>query len=552
MPSRLDRCVTTLVVASWVAMTASAGLFVARFGYNLPRLDEWEFVPVVCGDESALHWIFDRHNEHRFPLARAVYLGLHAATGQNFRAGMWLTVALLSASAAALGFAAHRLRGRSALIDLFLPVLLLNAGHAENLTMGYQIAFTLTVAFLTLFLVAVAWADRLGPRGVAGVCGVATLGVALGGGVGWAFVPGLGLFTLGRVAAAGRLSPRPYRRALALWLLPALAGLYVAASAVELKLGGGTRPGNDGATALGVAFDFWTVALGGAGQVGYPLPGVVAVGCVAEALLVATVAIVARPAERVRAGGFAAVVLGAVALSAVIGVTRPLGNESRYAAFGGLALCATVLASARPRAGGPLAGPGALLLPAFAASVAWQDWKVGLDFAEVYAVRTAMLNRDLDRGLPVNALAERHVIFPVPGYDRAFERLYESGHVSLRDAGAARRLRATPIALPADAVLPAYDGVGPAPAFELRLPTPLAMDALRLEFDSPDSRYRAVYRLELPGNTDESAGVTTMWLVPGRRTTLFRVEGTLDRVVVRPVERGGALKLLKCEAVTYE
>lgn len=552
MLSRPDRAVTALVAAAWVAMTASACVYVARYGYNLPRLDEWEFVPVVCGHEDAARWVCARHNEHRFPLARAIYLGLHAATGQNFRAGMWLSVALLSASAAGLCLAARRLRGRSALLDVLIPLLLLNAGHAENLTMGYQIAFTLTVGFLALFLVAVAWADRLGPRNVAAVCGVATLGVALGGGVGCAFAPGLGLFTLGRVTAACRLSARPHRTALTLSLLPVLASLYVVASIVELKLGGGTRPGNDFATARGVAFDFWTVALGGAGQSGYPLPGLVVVGCVAEALLAAAFVGVARPVERERVAGCAAVIVGAVTLSLVIGVTRPLGNESRYAVFGAIALCAAIVARARPSEGKPTDAPGVLLVPALAVAAAWLDWQCGREFAEVYAVRTAMLRRDLDRGLPVNVLAERHVIFPVAGYAEHFETLYESGHVSLRDAGPPRRLRVTSIALPPDAELPAYDGTGPAPAFEVRLPTSLAMDALRLEFESPYARYRAVYRLELPTSTDDTAGLTTMWVVPGRRTMVFRVEGTLDRVVVRPVEKAAAMKLLRCEAITYE
>ena len=552
MTLRLDRCVTGLVFATWVVMTAHACLFVSRHGYNLPRLDEWEFVPMLFGNENSVRWAFARHNEHRFPLARLVYLGLHMATGHDFRAGMWLTVALLSACAAILGLAARQLRGCSALIDLSFPVLLLNVGQAENLTMGYQITFTLTVAFVTLFLAAVAWSDRLGGRGVAVLCGVATLGVALGGGIGWAFAPALGAFTLWRVAAASRQSRHPARVAACLAAAPVLAGLYVLGSVVELRLGGGTRPPNDFATVVRVAFEFWTVSLGGAGQVGYPLPGLVAIGCVAEALLYAAGALAGRQPERQPVLAAAAVIVGAVVLSVVIGVTRPLGNESRYAAFGGLALCAAVVARARPGPRGPLAAPGVLLIPAFAAAVAWQDWRVGRDFVETHEVRTAMLNRDVRLGLPANALAERHVLFPVAAYAHAFEVLYASGHKSLRGAGPPRAFRVVPIPLPADAVLPAFDGVDPAPVWQLALPGPMTMDALRLEVECPDARYREVYRLELPATPDESAGVTSVWLTPGLRTVLFRVEGTLDRIVVRPVERTAGLKVTRCEAITFE
>ena len=357
--------------------------------------------------------------------------------------------------------------------------------------------------------------------------------------------------TLVRVAAACRQSRHPLRDAAMLAVAPALAAACVAASLVELT-SDAARPGNDLPTTLGVAFDFWTVAFGGAGQVGYPLPGAVAIGCVAEALVFAAVAILTRSADGGRLAGCAAAFVGAVALSLAIGATRPLGNESRYGVFGGLALAVVVVLRATPRPAAALAGPGTLLLPALAAAIAWQDWRVGRDFAETYEVRTAMLNRDVRLGLPVNALAERHVLFPVSAYARSFEALYASGHKSLRPAGPPRALRAVPIALPADAHLPAHDGVGPAPAWEIALPAPLAMDALRLEFDCPDARYREVYRLELPANPDESAGVTSVWLMPGRRTILFRVEGTLGKLVVRPVGRVAGLKLTKCEAVVFE
>ena len=133
-------------------------------------------------------------------------------------------------------------------------MLLLNAGHAENLTMGYQIAFTLTVGWLTAFVAAGVWADWLGPRRVALAGGLATLGVSVGGGVGWAFVPGLVLATTARIAAALRRSPNRLRDAVALWLAPTLAAAYVCGCVVELRSGGVSRPINDPPQAVGVAF----------------------------------------------------------------------------------------------------------------------------------------------------------------------------------------------------------------------------------------------------------------------------------------------------------
>ena len=238
-------------------------------------------------------------------------------------------------------------------------------------------------------------------------------------------------------------------------------------------------------------------------------------------------------------------------ISIVIGITRPLGNESRYAIFGGFGLCIIILMHAMTSTARSLASPGLLLIPIIAGLIAWQDWQVGTQFSQVYANRTAMLHRDVRLGLPINAIGERHVIFPIAIYQQNFELLYSSGHKSLRGAGQARPLRAVPIALPPDARLPAYDGNGPAPAFELTLPMPMQMEMLRLEFDSPDARYREIYQLELPNNPDDSAGIASLWVVTGRRTMLFRVEGVLDRIIIRPVERTPGQKLLKCEAILF-
>ncbi|OWK36545.1 hypothetical protein FRUB_09108 [Fimbriiglobus ruber] len=540
---------TVLVFGTWLAMTLSAGAFVKRYGYNMPRLDEWLFVPVLFGHERAEDWVVARHNEHRYPLARLAYLGLNAASGQDFRAGMWVTVGLLSTSAALLLGAARHVRGRSALIDVFIPVLLLNAGHAENLTMGYQIVFSFTVAFVAAFLAVVAWAPALGPRVTVAACGAIVLGLALGGGTGWAFVPGLAAFAVTRLPAVARSSSYPILTTTLLAVPLALAIAYVVGSLIEMRTAGTGRTPNDLPTTLAVAFDFWTVALGGAGQTGYPLPGAVCVGCLAEGGLVAAAIAWARPGERARVAGFAAVVAGGVLLSLAVGVSRPVGNESRYAAFGAIVLCAVILIHTAWGPGQPRVGPGFLLIPACAAGVAWMDWQVGTQFARIHEDRTAMLNRDVRLGLPVNLLAERHVFFPMPGYNRCFELLYTSGHKSLRSAGPPRSFKVVPIPLPPGARLPAWDGHGPAPAFEMSLPSVLTLAALRLEFDCPDMRYFEVYRLELPRNSDDSAGVTSMWLVPGRRTAVFRVEQTLDRIIIRPLAPTTGLVLVKCEAI---
>src|SRR5687768_10149786 len=104
--------VTWFPLLTWAAMTVAGLGFVLGFGHNVPWGDEWEFVPVLTGHESAgPRWLWAQHNEHRLPLPRAIYLGLFRLTG-DFRAGMVLQVLLLSALALGLLRYLSAARGR--------------------------------------------------------------------------------------------------------------------------------------------------------------------------------------------------------------------------------------------------------------------------------------------------------------------------------------------------------------------------------------------------------------------------------------------------------
>src|SRR4051794_7533696 len=78
-----------VLLAVWAAFTAGAVAFVATLGTNAPYADEWEFVPALVGEEPALPWLWQQHNEHRLPLPRAIFLALFTIT-HDFRAGMLL------------------------------------------------------------------------------------------------------------------------------------------------------------------------------------------------------------------------------------------------------------------------------------------------------------------------------------------------------------------------------------------------------------------------------------------------------------------------------
>jgi hypothetical protein len=546
------RFITFCIALTWLGMTLQVGVLIARNGYNLPRQDEWDFIPVITGHEDSFSWIVAKHYEHRYPVSRVMYLALHALTGQNFRAGMWLSLVLASVCAAILCLGANKIRGRCDWLNLLIPVLLLNGGHVENWTMGYQIVFTTTILWLTAFIAVIVWADRLSHRQIALACGLMTLLVAMGGGVGYAFAPGMLVIVLGGICYNFWMQKASFLETLQILILPLICMVYLIFNFVDFLQSAPTRAHNDSATFLRVLTEFWTIAWGGAGQFGYPLPGVFALAVVVESLLLALIVGFIKPSVRMRMFGFAALLLGSLILSFSVAYTRSVGNESRYAIFGGFGLVIALFVHSHFAWKVLKLQPGHLMVTALAVWVAIQDWRFAEKFTETYAVRTSLIQRDVRLGLPINIIAERHVIYPTPSYQQNFELLYAAAHRSLRGAKPVAVLKITSIMLPPDARLPSFDGKAEAPKWELRLAQPLRMDALRLVLEVEEPSYREVFRIALPENPDEVAGLVTMWVVPGRRTAIFRIESTLDRIIIQPLEPTRGFKILKCEAINYE
>jgi hypothetical protein len=321
-----------LLLAAWGALTVAALAFVLGLGSNVPSADEWEFVPVLTGHEPSLPWLWAQHNEHRLPLPRLVYLTLFRLTN-DFRAGMVLQVALLSALSLWLMRLAARLRGGPHWADVFFPVSLLHAGHWENLLMGYQLCFTL-FAVLATATGAVALRTTRETAFRSGVAaGVLALLLALTGGSGL-------VVALPVCAWVGYLGAMVWRtgakrRAAILFLLALLPVAYLG-----LYFDGYTRPpghpspGDGGIAVVMVTAETLAVAfgIGVAGVWWAAFGGIAALGVVVFGMLVEKLK---SPATRPAAVGLLAFIAGIVGLALAIGVGRAgLGDDmglwSRY------------------------------------------------------------------------------------------------------------------------------------------------------------------------------------------------------------------------------
>lgn len=216
--------------AVWATTTLLALAFVALIGTNAPYADEWEFVPALVGDEPALPWLWQQHNEHRMPLPRAIVLVLFKLT-HDFRAGMFLQIALLSALALYLIRLAARLRGSAHWSDCFFPISLLHIGHWENFVMGYQVCFVLFAVLATALAVVALRTTRDNAFRSGATVGALLMLLALTGGSGLAVVPPVALWLVFVALNVWRADSKG--RALLLLLLAALPFVYIGAYFVD-------------------------------------------------------------------------------------------------------------------------------------------------------------------------------------------------------------------------------------------------------------------------------------------------------------------------------
>ncbi len=335
-----------ILLGVWAVLALSQLGFVLQYGHNQPWADEWEFVPTLTGHEPYDAFYFQAHNEHRLPQPRAIYLGLWNLT-QDFRSGMVLQVALLSAMSLRGMQLAARSRGRPDWADAFFPLSLLHVGHCENLLMGYQLCFVLAAGFAFGVLeLAVRWTPENGPR-TALLAALATLSLCLCGGFGIVLAAPIGLWTLLLIARNGMRSLLSTAAVLG-FLGSALVYLVFVFSTYQRPPDHPPFRFENWSASLQVAGQFLAVSLGiGVGVIWFAL----------LPLLVLAAGIAARELRRFprsAAVGIAAVAVGVILLSLAVGAGRggfgsQMGLWPRYSLLAWPLLAAIILASANRR-----------------------------------------------------------------------------------------------------------------------------------------------------------------------------------------------------------
>lgn len=537
-----------IVFVGWAILSVLVFVFVQRYGRNVPAWEEWYDLPVFFGDAPRLPWLVDRLHEHRYVLGRMVFLAAFDLSGQDFRAGMYLSAAILAAAAWLLTRAATEARGRADVADLLLPVLVLTPAGYENLLLGYQVQFTLSVLVAAAFIRLAGSADRVDPLIPATKAGALTVPLALGGWVGLAFVPPM-------AAWVGWLLWRDRARLTTRGLIGRLVCPVVSCAIFALcyvDVLWNPTPGrvpNDLPTAARVAREFAATMFGGlaVGHIG-------AAGVVAIAVMLAVAGLLGwqTVVRGSRSAGGGLVVLAAVVLMAVATAQgRTDGFSYRSIPLTGLVLAVGYLALVRF---GWLASWAArVVLLALAAALTITGWSEGTAAGRRMRHDNQAFVNSAASGVPINYLADRHFLFPDPGLKEAVLTLRAHRHPSVAGATDPPHVIATPLPVPP----PTYDPVpgdpfagsvsGRPPVWRFDISSPAPVVAVRVRFRYPRTCIRVLIHVIAAGPTPGepvSTAASSAWLTPRDWTLEFWLNRPAATLWLRPLSADDAFEVL--------
>ena len=410
-------------VAAWVVpLVAVACLgvlvaFVAKNGSRTPFHDEYANFHLLFGNATAADY-WSQHNEHRIPLPRLLYVAAVKLAGTDFRAPLALNVVMLVVATAAVLGAVRARRGRYAVSDIAIPLLLLGTQHFDNLLWGFQVQFVLSTALVLAALALVAWPGEAAATNRLLALSVVAAALPLCGANG---AP-TGLALAGFLVVAGSRRLWSGRASGLFGVVGGLAAAGVVA-ATFLGLNRVPRPTGSVEAFLGGLVNLPAFGFGPAAYLshGEAYDGITAAGVVTTAFLFVTAVMLVRvvvtdPKERDRALALAAILAGIAGLA--IGISYGRSGHARGVFAGRYVTLFTPGIVAAYVAwvwyGRGRVVPVALAVVAACAAVPNARFAAGI--AEFHSSRLKRVEHEARAGLPVGIVADRNPwLFPGGG-----------------------------------------------------------------------------------------------------------------------------------------
>jgi hypothetical protein len=545
----------TFVWAVWGLSVLAATTFVAFFGVNVPLWDDANIALALIGDRPiTLGWLWEQCNEHRIALPKLILLGADHLAGNDIRAGMFLSVAALSALAAALIGLTARLRGGTRPTDALFPVLLLLSGHEANLLWSIQFAFVLPTVLGTAFLIPIVGrATWPGPK-AAVLAGIVLALLPHCGATGLMFVPAMAAWLLGAAWAESRSGRPGARRRAARIAVTTTPGLVLMALYFR-----GFQRGRNPEALGGVVAGFRTglqFLSGGVGKPAvwaWPWSGAATLGLMTLALIFLARAWVRRPKERPRIFGLAAFLAAVTAIATAVAWGRAwsgeqAGFQNRYVTMATPLWCWLALTFrlyAPPAIGGLFQNA----LFSVLCVLAWPNAETALEHGRQMAGQARALTRDLQAGVPAYRIVRRFTPYLHPSQDEVARLLPTYRRAGLGPFGMLRdspRFRETRLPLtPTDVYLARWEGTtahvtNVDPQITFTLPEPRQVAGIRIRYAHANprgdpARFRLTWRH--PGQAEyPDTQRYAHWFQPtgeGKESTIW-IDDIVDQFRIQP------------------
>ena len=547
----------------WGLMTLVALVFVAHYATTIPVWDDENVIPVLLGARPLTWgWLWEQCNEHRLALPKLLLVFADRWAGHDIRAGMFLSVAALSALAAGLLNLLGRLRGGSHAADACLPILLLHPGHVSNLLWSIQFAFVLPTALATVGLIVIAGRSRRPGVIRAGGMGLILFCLPLCGGNGLVFVPALACWLIGAAVLEARSSlAGSWRRAsvLALTTVPGLSLMSYYFQGFQP----GVRPVAAGGTTdiLRTALQFLAGGVGVPAGWVWPASGMVTGSLLTWSIMFLTRAWIEQPLERTRIFGLFCFLGGVLSMAVAVGWGRGwaggmAGFQDRYVTLATPFWCWLVVTI---RLYAPVASGRGLMSSLFAVTclLAWPNAEFGIKGGQKGSEQAGRLTHDIQTGMPPYQIIHKYGQYLHPSSDRLSQLL---GIMRAGQLGPFTELQLDPplreIALPikpASSSLVRWQGttaqitgINPQILFTLPAPTPVAGVRIRYSHTNPAGS-PARFVMTWSNGADEGADDARRhadWNLPtgtDRETTIW-VDARIDRFQIQPDNQPGIFR----------
>jgi len=143
--------VLSVFIIGFIVILYNFIFFVAQNGVNVPFWDQWDFTNIITGKIDLLRILSYQHNEHRIGVGLLITKILAHYSNWNQILEIKFISWLIISSSLLIAYVKYTVNKRIEILDLTIPLVVLNIFQYENITWGFQIAFVLPLFFLSLW-----------------------------------------------------------------------------------------------------------------------------------------------------------------------------------------------------------------------------------------------------------------------------------------------------------------------------------------------------------------------------------------------------------------